>query len=199
MPAAVSAGTPCRREGLRDRVAGAVPSARAPLRAERGRYDGVRSCPPVDATLAGHRLTVLRRRTAATLVLLAVQFLVGMSVNLYVTIPTHHSGAGSGPYLSGALASVLWSFSSGLPLLIVHVAIGVLLLLSSVELLVHAVRSGRGAAPIWLAAGGLIAIIFAGFNGASFLKYNLDISSMLMSVGFAVAVVCYVGLLSIAA
>jgi len=34
---------------------------------------------------------------------------------------------------------------------------------------------------------------------ASFLKYNLNISSMLMSVGFAVAVVCYVVILGLSA
>ncbi len=130
--------------------------------------------------------------------LLVVQFLFGVSVNLYVTIPTHHPGAGSGPYLSGAVSSVLWSFSSGLPLLIVHVVIGVLLFLSGIELVVHSVRAGRRAV-IWLAAVGLMAIIFAGFNGASFLKYNLNISSMLMSVGFAVAVVCYVVILGLSA
>ena len=79
------------------------------------------------------RLGVLRRRTAATLVVLAVQFVVGMSVNLYVTIPTPHPGAGSGPYLSGALSGVLWSFTSGLPLLIVHVVIGIVLLLSGID------------------------------------------------------------------
>ena len=130
--------------------------------------------------------------------LLVVQFLFGVSVNLYVTIPTHHPGAGSGPYLSGAVSSVLWSFSSGLPLLIVHVVIGVLLFLSGIELVVHSVRAGRRPV-IWLAAVGLMAIIFAGFNGASFLKYNLNISSMLMSVGFAVAVVCYVVILGLSA
>jgi len=144
-------------------------------------------------------LGVLRRRTAATLGLLMVQFLVGMAVNLYVTTPTHHAGAGSGPYLSGALASVLWSFSSGLPLLIVHVVIGILLLLSGVELVVHAVRSRRGASMVWLAAGGLTAILFAGFNGASFLKYDQNISSMLMAVGFAVAVACYAVILTLSA
>jgi hypothetical protein len=152
----------------------------------------------VDVTEARRRLGILRRRTSATLVLLVVQFLFGVSVNLYVTIPTHHPGAGSGPYLSGAVSSVLWSFSSGLPLLIVHVVIGVLLFLSGIELVVHSVRAGRRAV-IWLAAVGLMAIIFAGFNGASFLKYNLNISSMLMSVGFAVAVVCYVVILGLSA
>jgi hypothetical protein len=140
------------------------------------------------------RVGVLRRRTATTLVMLVVQFLVGVSLNLYVTIPTRHPGAGSGPYLSGALSSVFWSFTSGPPLLMVHVVIGIVLLLSGIELVVHGVRAGRRAA-IWLAAVGLTAIIFAGFNGASFLKYNQNISSMLMSGGFGVSVVCYVGLL----
>jgi hypothetical protein len=129
---------------------------------------------------------------------LVVQFLVGVSLNLYVTIPTHHPGAGSGPYLSGAVSGVLWSFTSGLPLLIVHVVIGAVLLLSGIELVVHSVRAGRRGA-VWLAAVGLTAIVFAGFNGASFLKYNLNISSMLMSVGFAVAVVCYVVILGLSA
>jgi len=148
--------------------------------------------------IAERRLGVLRRRATATLVVLLVQFLVGMAVNLYVTIPTRHPGAGSGPYLSGALASVLWSFSSGLPLLIVHVAIGAVLLLSGIELVVHAARSRHGPALVWLAAGGLVAILFAGFNGASFLKYDQNISSMLMSVGFAGAVACYLALLVLA-
>jgi len=134
---------------------------------------------------------VLRRRTTATLMLLIVQFVVGMATNLYVTIPANHPGAGSsGSYLGGALASVLWAFSSGLPLLIIHIVIGILLLLSGIELVVHAVRSGRRAT-VWYASAGLTAIIFAAFNGASFLTYNLNISSLLMSVGFGAAVACY--------
>jgi len=149
------------------------------------------------ASETDRRLGVLRRRTATTLMVLVVQFLIGVSVNLYVTIPTHHPGAGSGPYLSGAVSSVLWSFTSGLPLLVVHVVIGAVLLLSGIELVVHSARAGRRAA-VWLAAVGLTAIIFAGFNGASFLKYNQNISSMLMSAGFALAVICYVTILSLA-
>ena len=48
----------------------------------------------MDVTEARRQLGILRRRTSATLVLLVVQFLFGVSVNLYVTIPTHHPGAG---------------------------------------------------------------------------------------------------------
>lgn len=45
----------------------------------------------------------------------------------------------------------------------------------------------RHAAAIGLSPLALAGIILAGFNGASFLKYQLNISSMLMSVGFALA------------
>lgn len=150
---------------------------------------------PMSAT-TGPRVAVLRRRTTGTLVLLVIQFLVGMATNLFVSVPAHHPGAGSGPYLSGAWTSVLWTFGSGLPVLIAHVAIGILLLLSGIELVVHAVRSHRPAA-VWLASLGFLAIVFAAFNGASFVKYGQNISSMLMAAGFALAVLCYVLILSI--
>jgi hypothetical protein len=143
------------------------------------------------ADLGEQRLNVLRRRAVVTLTLLVIQFLLGMGTNLFVMIPTHHSGAGAGPFLSGIVASLLWSFSSGLPVLIAHVVLGIVLLLSAIDLVVHAVRSRRAAA-IWLTAGGLVGIVMAAINGASFLKYGLDVNSMLMSAGFAIALLCYV-------
>ncbi len=141
---------------------------------------------------------MLRRRTAATLVLLVVEFLLGAATSLYVTIPTNHPGAGSGLSPGGTLASLLWSFGSGLPLLIVHVVVGILLLLSGVELVLHAVRSGRRACVV-VAAVGLAGILLAGITGAIFLRDGQNISSMLMSVGFAVAVTCYVVILGLSA
>ncbi len=38
---------------------------------------------------------------------------------------------------------------------------------------------------------GFIWLLGAGFNGGSFLNYHQDFSSMLMSTGFAIAVVSY--------
>ena len=67
------------------------------------------------ADLGEQRLNVLRRRAVVTLTMLVIQFLLGMGTNLFVMIPTHHSGAGAGPFLSGIVASLLWSFRSGLP------------------------------------------------------------------------------------
>jgi hypothetical protein len=132
----------------------------------------------------------MRRRTLGTLVFLAVQFLVGMAINLFASIPDNHPGAAAGDYFSGAFASVVWTFSSGIAVLITHVVIGFLLLFNAIELIVRARRSGlRGAT--WLASLGLFGILVSGLNGASFLTFHQDFSSMLMSTGFAISLVAY--------
>jgi len=142
------------------------------------------------------RASVLRRRTLATLLLLVVQFLLGMGTNLFVTIPAHHPGSAASSFWGGAVESLAWSFTSGLPVLIAHVVVGLLLILSSIELVVHGLRARRAPA-LWLAVGGLLGIVAAAINGASFLEFQLNLNSMLMSAGFALAVGCYVVLLSL--
>ncbi len=51
---------------------------------------------------------------------------------------------------------------------------------------------------VWLTMFGHVGLMLADFNGASFLRYQLSISSMLMSAGFALSTFCYVGVLSLA-
>jgi hypothetical protein len=58
-------------------------------------------------------------------------------------------------------------------------------------LLGMAVNLGR----ITLAALGFVGVLAGGFNGGSFLNYRQDFSSMLMAVGFALAMSAYVALL----
>jgi hypothetical protein len=147
---------------------------------------------PVPSPLViAQRLSTVQRRSTGILMMLMIEFVLGMITNLYVTLPSHHPGAGSGPYFSGALTGVLWSLVSGIPALVLHVVMGILLLVAAVELLVRSVRI-RHTVAIGLSALALAGIILAGFNGASFLKYELNISSMLMSVGFALAMGCCV-------
>jgi hypothetical protein len=143
------------------------------------------------------RATELRRQTTATLILLTVQFVLGMLANLFVMLPTDHPGAGPGPYFSGALQGLIWSFSSGVAVLILHVVLGILLLLNGIRLIEVAVRGHRRAA-VWFASVGLFGVLFAGINGASYLKYNENVSSMLMAAGFALAVGAYTLLLNAA-
>jgi hypothetical protein len=45
---------------------------------------------------------------------------------------------------------------------------------------------------------GALGVVAAGFNGASYLDYHEDLSSMLMSAGFALALIAYSAMLFIA-
>jgi hypothetical protein len=125
------------------------------------------------------------------LLLLVAQFLLGMAVNLFVTIPKNHPGANPPEYFSGVADSVTWAVLHGPFLLILHAGLGLLLVLFSVNLLAQAIQS-RKRGILVPAAFGAFGVAAAGFNGGSFLNYNEDISSMLMAAFFAIAVISYV-------
>lgn len=134
----------------------------------------------------------LRGLTIVILFLLAAQFLLGMAVNLFVTIPTNHPGFHPPEYFSGVFQSVRWAITSPASplLLLLHASLGLLLVVLALVLLVSAiVRRSRG----WIVVSiiGLIGVLGAGFNGGSFLNYNEDFSSMLMALGFILAMMTY--------
>ena len=133
----------------------------------------------------------MRNQFLGTLVFLIVQFLPGMAVNLFVTISTNHPGANAPEYFGGVVQSVTWAILHGHILLILHAAFGLVLVFASVGTLVQAIRT-RTRGLIVTAGFGACGVIAAGFNRGSYLNYHEDFSSMLMSVGFAVAVVSFV-------
>ena len=132
----------------------------------------------------------MRDQFLGTLIFLMIQFLLGMAVNLFVTIPTNHSGANPPEYFGGVVQSVTWAILHGHVLLILHASLGLLLVLNALGLLVVAIRT-RERDLITIAAFGLFGVLGAGFNGGSFLNYNQDFSSMIMASFFAWAVVAY--------
>lgn len=134
----------------------------------------------------------LRGLTVVILVLLAAQFLLGMAVNLFVTIPTNHPGANPPEYFSGVVQSVKWAitFSSSPLWLFLHALLGLVLVVLTLVLLISAIIA-RKRGWIVVASIGFITTLGAGFNGGSFLNYNEDFSSMLMSVGFILAILSY--------
>jgi hypothetical protein len=141
----------------------------------------------------GDRVTAsrsLRTASIAVLVLLLIQFVIGMAVNLFVQIPRNHPGARPPEYFSGAAQSVAWAVSAGPFWLLVHAGLGLVLVAAGAVLLAMAIAARRRG-PIIGAVIGLLAVVGAGFNGASFLNYDEDFSSMLMSAAFAVAVAAY--------
>lgn len=134
----------------------------------------------------------LRGLTAVILVLLAAQFLLGMAVNLFVAIPANHPGANPPEYFSGVYQSVKWSITpSSSPLwLLLHAGLGLALVVLTLALLISAIVARKGK---WITVAiiGFIGTLGAGFNGGSFLNYNADFSSLLMSVGFILAMLSY--------
>jgi hypothetical protein len=137
---------------------------------------------------------VLRRMALAALVLVLIQAAIGMVVNLYATIPRHHPGSNPGNYLSGSADSVGWAIAHGPTALAIHASLGLLLILMTLSLVLRSFavprRSVRG-----LAILATLLVIGAAFNGASFLDYNKDVSSLVMALLAFSAAACYAVLL----
>jgi hypothetical protein len=131
-------------------------------------------------THQARRLSNLRRASLGALVMLIVQFGLGVGVNLYVSLPAAGS---SGRKLSQA-------FSNG-PLLALHVVLGLLLIVSAVTLLVRGIVA-RHTPVITLSAAGLLAIIFAATQGFSFVHNSTNEASMAMASATGIAMFCYV-------
>lgn len=126
--------------------------------------------------------------------MLIAQFLLGMAVNLFVTITRDHPGANAHEFFGGAVRSIFWASTQGPLVLILHAILGILLAINSVVVLIQSFRLSSTSTRVF-AALGVVGIIAAGFNGASFLNYNHNVNSYLMSVGFALAAAAYTQLL----
>jgi hypothetical protein len=134
--------------------------------------------------------SMLRTFTTIILVLLAAEFLVGMLVNLFVQVPAVHPGANAPEYFSGVVQGVAWALLHAPLWLLVHAIVGLLLFLAALILIGFAIAARRRA---WIIISvlGFFGIVAAGFNGASFMNYGQNFSSLLMSIGFLLAAIPY--------
>ena len=119
----------------------------------------------------------LRQAYLAIVIVLLVQFGLGIGVNLYVTLPAaRHPGHAS------------W-FGNG-AVLALHAALGIFLLLASIFVLVRAIMA-RNVTLIVTSAAGLVAIFAAAFFGSGFTDKLTDGYSLGMAMATAAALVCY--------
>ncbi len=141
---------------------------------------------------AGPRRRELVRRTEFGLVIaLLTQYLLGMAVNLFVKIPESHPGAKPPEYFSGVMQSLAWAITDGGGLwLTLHAGLGLLLVIGALTALIQSIGSHDRAA-VTTTVVGFVCVLGAGFNGASFLNYGEDFSSMIMASLFAVALGSY--------
>ena len=121
------------------------------------------------------RLVRLRLSSLGAVIMLIVQFVLGIVYNLYGTAPTSTKSVGL--------------FSS--PDLALHVILGILLFIAALGQLIRAI-SVRHRLSIWLSAVGLLSILGAGFAGLGFVGSGASSASLGMSLAFAVALACYV-------
>jgi hypothetical protein len=120
------------------------------------------------------QLARLRGASMGAMVMLILQYALGIGVNLYIT-----PGKGG---LSEA-------FKNG-PVLALHAILGVLLILAAIGLLVRSIIA-RHRAVIIASAIGLVAIVAAAGSGVSFLKSGAAGGSMAMAMATAVAFLAY--------
>ncbi len=132
----------------------------------------------------------LRLQAFGAVVLICIQAGLGMFVNLFVSIPTHHSGSQPSNFFSGSVRSLWWSIDHGAVALVLHTILGLLLAVMVVELVVRSFGLGRRSVITWSLLGALLTI-GAGFNGASFLDFNKDVSSFIMTMLALGALLCF--------
>jgi hypothetical protein len=132
---------------------------------------------------ASRRVRALRANCLAAVVMLLIQYSLGISVNLYSTLPA----ADHGKSLFGGFTSAV---GKGPVLLTIHALLGTLLLITAVAALI---RSSRLAAPppIALTAVALAAIVVAWLSGSEFVGHMKSGASLAMALATAVAILCY--------
>ena len=131
-------------------------------------------------------------------VLLLIQYLLGMVVNVYVVLPGQHPGAGAGNYFTGAASGLAWVIANGPGWAAAHAAFGLALAVAALASIVLA-RRQDGRLALALSVLSALAVVGAGFNGVSFLDYGHAFSSMIMAGLWAVALVCYISGIVLAA
>ncbi|MHB8293365.1 MAG: hypothetical protein ACYDH5_01765 [Acidimicrobiales bacterium] len=125
------------------------------------------------------RLGFAAAATTVMIVILSVQFLLGMGVNLTVNVAHAHFGLSS-----------MMGIMRGKPLLMVHMMLGMLVAVLAIITAVAAGVTGRG--PV-LVPGlvGLAAVLVAGYGGIWFLLTGGNAASFTMATGFIIAYAAY--------
>lgn len=129
-------------------------------------------------------LAGLRRVSVAALIMLIVQYGLGVILNLYIAVPA-----------SDAHAGLMQEIASGPLMLTLHALLGLALIGTAIMLLARAVAATDRPLAM-LAAGGLTAIGGAFACGEIFVRNAQQGASLAMALLTGVALLCYVGVLA---
>jgi hypothetical protein len=136
------------------------------------------------------RSPLLRTLTVFLLVFLIIEFIIGEITNLFVQIPSTHPGTASSSS-PGLVSGLGWSLTqSGLLALQVHSALGLLLILLSLVLIGLAIAR-RSRAWVITSLIGSAGLILAALTGVGFVNTGEATSSLVMALGFLLALIAY--------
>jgi hypothetical protein len=128
------------------------------------------------------QMGIVRRISLGMMVALLVQYVLGMVVNLYVTVPARDHGG-------GIFTAIGRAFANGPAALASHAGLGLLIVAGTISLVVRSVLSRRRAL-IWLSAVTLLAVLGAAVNGAAFVDSGSNGPSLGMAILTGVALLC---------
>jgi lysylphosphatidylglycerol synthetase-like protein (DUF2156 family) len=126
----------------------------------------------------------VRRVSVAALIMLVLQYGVGIVLNLYIAVPAPAANSG-----------LLQKIAGGPLMLTVHAVLGLGLIGAALLLLVRAVRLGDRVIAV-LAAAGLTAIGGAFASGEIFIRNGQSAASLIMALLTGAALLCYIGSLT---
>ncbi len=126
----------------------------------------------------------VRRVSLTALVMLVVQYGLGIILNLYIAVPA-----------SDAHAGLIQEIASGPLMLTLHALLGLALIGAALVLLVRAVRLQDRVIAL-LAAAGLTAIGGAFASGEIFVRNGQSGASLAMALLTGVALLCYIAALT---
>jgi hypothetical protein len=129
-------------------------------------------------------LEAVRQVSLAALIMLVVQYGLGIILNLYVPVPA-----------SDAHAGLTQEVANGPVMLTLHALLGLALVGAALVLLVRAVRMEDRVIAV-LAAAGLTAVGGAFASGEIFVRNGQSGASLAMALLTGVALLCYIGALT---
>jgi hypothetical protein len=125
----------------------------------------------------------LRLQLFIAIILLAIEIVLGISVNLFVKLPA--SDKGTSLFTAFGVA-----ITSGPASVAIHAIVGTLIVLAGISVLIRAITTRR-AFQIVLAIIGLIGVLGAWTSGAGFVGNGADSASFSMATATALAIAAY--------
>lgn len=131
----------------------------------------------------------IRGHAIGLTILFGLQFLAGMTLNLFVRLPAAHPGTKGNNYLLQDWHSLVWALTDGGGVVLAtHVYLALALVLGCLALLVRAGVAQNSQRWIWVSGIATLFTLGACINGLSFLDYDQNLSSIIMASCWLIAV-----------